>query len=68
MNRYSIIEQILLIVLIANVTCLTAEASDIKFRTIHSGHGLSNNQVNAIHKDSQGYMWFGTASGLNRYD
>lgn len=68
MNKYSIIEQILLIVLIANATCLTAEASDIKFRTIHSGHGLSNNQVNAIHKDSQGYMWFGTASGLNRYD
>ena len=43
-------------------------ASDIKFRAIHSSDGLSNNHVNAIYKDSSGYMWFGTASGLNRFD
>ncbi|WP_343693951.1 two-component regulator propeller domain-containing protein [Chitinophaga sp.] len=30
--------------------------------------GLSANQVNCIYKDSQGFMWFGTMSGLNRYD
>ncbi len=31
-------------------------------------HGLSNYKVNAICKDSSGFMWFGTNDGLNRYD
>jgi signal transduction histidine kinase/ligand-binding sensor domain-containing protein/DNA-binding response OmpR family regulator len=31
-------------------------------------NGLSHNQVTAIIKDAKGFMWFGTASGLNRYD
>lgn len=38
------------------------------FRHLEMKDGLSNNQVNAICKDSEGFMWFGTASGLNRYD
>ncbi|THU40169.1 response regulator [Niastella caeni] len=30
--------------------------------------GLSHNQVNTILKDIDGFVWFGTMSGLNRYD
>ena len=30
--------------------------------------GLSNNEVNCILKDEQGFIWFGTPDGLNRYD
>lgn len=30
--------------------------------------GLSNNSVKSIFQDHQGYMWFGTSDGLNRYD
>jgi signal transduction histidine kinase/ligand-binding sensor domain-containing protein/DNA-binding response OmpR family regulator len=30
--------------------------------------GLSHNWVRSIIKDSQGFMWFGTFNGLNRYD
>ena len=30
--------------------------------------GLSHNTVNAILKDSRGFMWFGTQQGLNRFD
>lgn len=30
--------------------------------------GLSHNQINTQFKDSRGYMWFGTASGVSRYN
>lgn len=30
--------------------------------------GLSNNSVATIYQDQNGYMWFGTFDGLNRYD
>ncbi|HLN71984.1 MAG TPA: two-component regulator propeller domain-containing protein, partial [Prolixibacteraceae bacterium] len=36
--------------------------------TISRREGLSNGAVNAIVKDAEGYMWFGTWNGLNRYD
>ena len=29
---------------------------------------MSHNRINCILKDSKGFMWFGTMSGLNRYD
>lgn len=40
-------------------------------RNVHSisrGEGLSNGAVNAIARDAEGYVWFGTWNGLNRYD
>lgn len=43
-------------------------AGDVRFRNIQTKDGLSNDDVNCIFKDSHGFMWFGTASGLNRYD
>ncbi|MDR1756442.1 MAG: helix-turn-helix domain-containing protein [Culturomica sp.] len=30
--------------------------------------GLSNNQVHCIFQDSDGWMWFGTTYGINRFD
>lgn len=48
--------------------CFSAAAHDYMFKHLEVKDGLSNNQVNAIYKDSKGFMWFGTASGLNRYD
>ncbi|MBX3239049.1 MAG: response regulator [Chitinophagaceae bacterium] len=39
-----------------------------RFTRLGLSNGLSHNQVNTIHKDSRGFMWFGTMSGLNRYD
>jgi ligand-binding sensor domain-containing protein/signal transduction histidine kinase len=42
--------------------------SAYKFRHLNSSHGLSNNQITSIYKDQHGFVWFGTISGLNRYD
>jgi len=43
-------------------------ASQYQLTRIDITQGLSANQVNCILKDSRGFMWFGTMSGLNRYD
>ncbi len=45
-----------------------AGAEEFMFRHLEVKDGLSNNQVLDIHRDSEGFMWFATASGLNRYD
>jgi signal transduction histidine kinase/ligand-binding sensor domain-containing protein/DNA-binding response OmpR family regulator len=42
--------------------------TDYQFSHLDITNGLSNNQINCIYKDSNGFMWFGTTSGLNRYD
>ncbi len=36
--------------------------------SISRREGLSNGAVNTIAKDAEGYMWFGTWNGLNRFD
>ncbi len=47
---------------------ITAADGDYYFKSINVQSGLSQNTVNAIIQDRQGYMWFGTKDGLNRYD
>ncbi|WP_321334937.1 two-component regulator propeller domain-containing protein [uncultured Bacteroides sp.] len=37
-------------------------------KTLDIRNGLSQNTVNAILQDRQGFMWFGTKDGLNRFD
>lgn len=44
------------------------KGSDVRFRKITSSQGLSHNTVYAITQDEQGFMWFGTREGLNRFD
>ncbi len=41
---------------------------DPLFYNLTTTDGLSNSQVNDICRDSQGYIWMATPSGLNRYD
>lgn len=39
-----------------------------KFSLLDMSDGLSNNQIKCFLKDSHGFLWIGTMSGLNRYD
>src|SRR5438309_1118554 len=47
---------------------LHAQTNDYNFSKVDIENGLSHNQVFSIYRDSTGFAWFGTASGLNRYD
>jgi signal transduction histidine kinase/ligand-binding sensor domain-containing protein len=47
---------------------LCSQPIKYSFQHINNNNGLSNNSINCILKDSKGFMWFGSASGLNRYD
>ncbi|WP_236657209.1 sensor histidine kinase [Acidisarcina polymorpha] len=42
--------------------------SDIRFYRAATGDALSQVRVSQIVQDNQGFMWFGTQYGLNRYD
>lgn len=47
----------------------TSPASqNIQFERISIADGLSQSVVTSIYQDRQGFMWFGTQGGLNRYD
>ncbi len=48
---------------------LTAQAQPLHYFThFTEKEGLSDNNVQCILRDQQGYLWVGTANGLNRYD
>ncbi len=49
-------------------TELLAQPENWEIRNYTTKDGLSSNHVNCIIKDSKGYMWFGTNTGLNRFD
>lgn len=43
-------------------------SQDYKFHHISTIDGLSHNEVRKIVKDTEGFFWFGTQNGLNRFD
>ena len=58
----------ILLIVLAVVMCLSAIAHNFMFKHLEVRDGMPSNQINVIYKDSRGFMWFGTASGLARYD
>jgi signal transduction histidine kinase/ligand-binding sensor domain-containing protein/ActR/RegA family two-component response regulator len=47
---------------------LQAQEKQYMFTSLNSNQGLSNNRVLCFLRDSKGFIWMGTADGLNRYD
>lgn len=55
-----------LLVIFFNI--LYSQERQIKFENIGIEHGLSQSSIFTVLQDSKGFMWFGTESGVNRYD
>ncbi len=48
--------------------CLNIKGQNISFNHLTVENGLSNNSILAITQDGDGFLWFGTRNGINRYD
>src|SRR5262249_55233844 len=44
------------------------DGTEIRFRRLSTFEGLLQTKVAQIVQDDEGFMWFGTQHGLNRYD
>lgn len=54
------------VILVFLIICMQAQSFHI--RRIGTVDGLSNNNVVSIDQDREGFMWFATKNGLNRFD
>lgn len=59
---------IILLAYLISGAILKAQSEPYRIKNIALETGIANNTVYTIHQDKKGYMWFGTASGLCRYD
>ena len=57
---------LILIIVLFNYSL--AQESTISFEEISTEDGLSQSSVLCIFQDKDGFLWFGTYGGLNRYD
>jgi ligand-binding sensor domain-containing protein len=62
----AVIRVLLLVAFCARTLC--AQDPGPVFKRIPAGSGLSQNTILAIIQDRRGFLWVGTAEGLNRYD
>lgn len=57
-----------LFILLLSHHCVRAQNGQYRFSHLDVNQGLSNGQVKTFLKDSRGFLWIGTISGLNRFD
>src|ERR1700730_1837849 len=56
------------IILLAVSSCSFAQTQQLHFDHLGTADGISELNPNCILQDSRGFIWIGTADGLNRYD
>ncbi|MDO5571704.1 MAG: two-component regulator propeller domain-containing protein [Bacteroidales bacterium] len=66
-REHNIVFIITILFLLNNVHCVFSN-DNIYFRHYTNKEGLSHNTVYCSVQDKQGFMWFGTEDGLNRFD
>lgn len=68
MSKYSKILLLICFGILPVRGVVQAQSSDYIRSYLTVKEGLSQNEVTAIGEDNDGFMWFGTRGGLNRYD
>jgi signal transduction histidine kinase/ligand-binding sensor domain-containing protein/DNA-binding response OmpR family regulator len=58
----------LLALLLFGSNIAISQPATVRFRHISVEQGFSSSQVTSIAQDKNGFLWFGTWKGLNRYD
>ncbi|HKJ42118.1 MAG TPA: two-component regulator propeller domain-containing protein [Sunxiuqinia sp.] len=59
---------VVILFLVVHVCSNVQAQTQLNFNHLSIEDGLSNNSVSCIFQDREGYLWFGTLNGLNRYD
>ncbi len=59
---------ILICCLLCSLTFINAQEEHFIFSHLNVNDGLSDNRIKCIIKDRNGFLWFGTSTGLNRFD
>lgn len=68
-KKSSLAYRILLCILILfGKSAVFAQTNMYPFRTLTSDQGLIHNHINCALRDQYNYLWFGTESGLSRFD
>src|SRR5262249_49771291 len=69
-NRVGTLAACLLLVRLADASPASASGPppNAKFTHITFEQGLSDQRVQTLLQDRDGFIWFGTSNGLNRYD
>lgn len=57
-----------LVMLLLSAGRNAAQPQVLSFRQLSARQGLSNNFISSICQDREGFLWFGTADGLNKFD
>ncbi|MDB5230363.1 MAG: hypothetical protein JWN76_1168 [Chitinophagaceae bacterium] len=57
-----------LVILVLLMSFSGGSGQNLSFRQLTVENGLSQNAVMSVAQDKQGFMWYGTRYGLNRYD
>ena len=62
------LRQLIFLLVIVNPYYGLAQANNFRFINFGSKDGLQDKYIYSAAQDKQGYMWFGTGTGLYRYD
>lgn len=59
---------LLLLIFALNSSKMDAQVTDLSFEHILSDKGLSQNTIHSVIQDREGFIWFATEDGLDKYD